>query len=156
MLTLHRTINPPALHSTLTTLYHFRIQITKLITRKTLFMIFPQGQAFISKPEEVVFSDFDLGRLYRMKIQLTNVSYSINYCRLVGVSNNLKDFVKIDFNPPGSMSAGLTCNMTVTFLPMVWLIVSVILISCIAITVWWETLAIGEFGKGRQVKNLPI
>ena len=73
-----------------------------------------------------MFSDFELGRLYKKKIQLTNVSYSINYCRLIGVSNNLKDFVKIDFNPPGSMSAGLTCNMTITFQPMVRLKTSVI------------------------------
>ena len=81
-----------------------------------------QGQAFLSKPEEVIFSDFEVGRSYKKKVQLTNVSYSINYCRLEGVSDNLKDFVKIDFNPPGSMSAGLTCHMTVTFQPKVGLV----------------------------------
>ena len=83
------------------------------------FFIIWQGQAFLSKPEQVVFSDFEVGKSYRKKLQLTNVSYSINYCRLIAVSDNLKDFVKIEFNPPGSMSAGLTCHMVVTFEPKV-------------------------------------
>ena len=78
-----------------------------------------QGQAFISKPSEVVFQDFELGKTYRKKLQLTNISYSFNYCKLIGVTDNLKDFVSIEFNPPGSISAGLTCHMVVIFEPKV-------------------------------------
>ncbi len=78
-----------------------------------------QGQAFTSKPAEVVFKDFDVGQSYRRKVTLTNVSYSFNYCKLVGVTDNLMDFLSVEFNPPGSMSAGLTCAMVVTFEPKV-------------------------------------
>jgi len=68
-----------------------------------------------------VFRDFDIGKTYHQKLTLTNISYSFNYCKLVGVSDNLKDFISIDFNPPGSLSAGLTCQMAITFQPKVWL-----------------------------------
>ena len=78
-----------------------------------------QGQAFMSKPSEVIFKDFELGKTYRKKLQLTNISYSFNYCKLIGVTDNLKDFVSIEFNPPGSISAGLACYMVVTFEPKV-------------------------------------
>ena len=78
-----------------------------------------QGQAFLSKPAEVVFKDFEVGTVLRRRLQLTNVSYSVNYCKLLGVSEQLKDFITVNFNPPGSMSAGLTCHMSITFEPKV-------------------------------------
>ena len=78
-----------------------------------------QGRPFISKPEEVIFNDFDVGKTYHKRLQLTNISYTVNYCRLVGVTDHLKDFITIEFNPPGSMSAGITCSMVVTFKPKV-------------------------------------
>lgn len=78
-----------------------------------------QGQAFLSKPAEVVFKDFEVGKVFRRRLQLTNVSYTVNHCKLLGLSDHLKDFITIDFNPPGSMSAGLTCHMNVTFEPKV-------------------------------------
>ncbi|KAL5490955.1 hypothetical protein EMCRGX_G016164 [Ephydatia muelleri] len=76
-----------------------------------------KGQAFLAKPDEVVFEDFDVGVVYRKRLQLTNVSYTINHCKLVGVSEGLGDFVSVEFSPPGVMSAGLTCPMEVTFEP---------------------------------------
>ncbi len=79
----------------------------------------PQGKAFLSKPEEALFKDFVVGRVYRRRLQFTNVSYTVNHLKLLGVSDNLKNFLSVDFNPPGSMSAGLTCHMTVTFEPKV-------------------------------------
>ena len=78
-----------------------------------------QGQAFLSKPAEVVFKDFEVGKVLHRRLQLTNVSYSVNYCKLLGVSEHLKDFITVNFNPPGSMSAGLTCHMSITFEPKV-------------------------------------
>lgn len=39
--------------------------------------------------------DFDVGQIYKKKIVLTNVSYSVNYCRLVGISEWLKDFISV-------------------------------------------------------------
>lgn len=39
--------------------------------------------------------DFEVGKVYKKKVQLTNVSYTMNHCRLVGVSEHLKDFISI-------------------------------------------------------------
>jgi len=54
-----------------------------------------QGSAFYSKPDVLVFKDFDIGKSYKKKILLTNVSYSQTYCKFVGISDNLKDFLEI-------------------------------------------------------------
>lgn len=77
-----------------------------------------KGCAFYSKPEVIIFKDFDVGKSYKKKILLTNISYTQNYCKYVGMSHILKDFVEVFFDPPGVMSAGLTCDFAVTFKPM--------------------------------------
>ncbi|XP_078615785.1 cilia- and flagella-associated protein 74-like [Branchiostoma floridae x Branchiostoma japonicum] len=78
-----------------------------------------KGQPFYSKPDVIHFKDFDVGKTYKKKVQLTNVSYSVNFCRLVGLSEHLKDFIHLVFDPPGQMSAGMSCDMMVTFKPMI-------------------------------------
>ena len=42
-----------------------------------------------------VFQDFDVGKTYKKKISMTNVSYSVNYCKLTGLTEHLKDFIQI-------------------------------------------------------------
>ena len=78
-----------------------------------------KGQPFRSQPEVVLFKDFELNKSYHKRVQLTNVSYTVNYCRFVEVSDNLKDFCFVEFEPPGSLSAGLTCWFLIKFLPRV-------------------------------------
>ncbi|XP_064642380.1 cilia- and flagella-associated protein 74-like [Lineus longissimus] len=78
-----------------------------------------KGVAFYSKPDVVHFKDFEVGKCYKKKVILTNVSYSVNYLKLIGITEHLKDFIDIHFDPPGQMSAGLTCEMLVTFKPMI-------------------------------------
>ncbi|XP_067423281.1 cilia- and flagella-associated protein 74 isoform X1 [Emydura macquarii macquarii] len=78
-----------------------------------------KGCPFYSKPSLVHFKDFDVGKTYKKKIILINASYSVNFCKLVGVSEHLKDFINIHFDPPGQMSAGMSCEMVVTFKPMI-------------------------------------
>ncbi|XP_073089125.1 cilia- and flagella-associated protein 74 isoform X2 [Manis javanica] len=78
-----------------------------------------KGQPFHSKPKLIHFKDFDIGKVYKKKIRLVNATYTINYCKLVGVEEHLKDFVHIDFDPPGPMSAGMSCEVLVTFKPMI-------------------------------------
>lgn len=39
--------------------------------------------------------DFDVGQVYKKKIVLINASYSVNCCRLVGISEWLKDFISV-------------------------------------------------------------
>ncbi|XP_046572911.1 LOW QUALITY PROTEIN: cilia- and flagella-associated protein 74-like [Haliotis rubra] len=77
------------------------------------------GCPFYSKPDIIHFKDFNVGHCYKKKVILTNVSYTVNYCKFVGITERLKDFIHIDFDPPGQMSAGLTCEMMVTFKPMI-------------------------------------
>ncbi|NWS69566.1 CFA74 protein, partial [Crotophaga sulcirostris] len=74
---------------------------------------------FYSKPGCIHFKDFDVGQTYKKKIILINASYSVNFCRLVGISEWLKDFISVHFDPPGKMSAGMSCEVVVTFKPMI-------------------------------------
>ncbi|XP_053546334.1 LOW QUALITY PROTEIN: cilia- and flagella-associated protein 74 [Bombina bombina] len=77
-----------------------------------------KGCPFYSKPSLIHFKDFDVGKTYKKKMILTNASYTINFCKLMGVSDHLKDFITIHFYPPGQMSAGMSCDLTVIFKPM--------------------------------------
>ncbi|XP_040915235.1 cilia- and flagella-associated protein 74 [Toxotes jaculatrix] len=77
------------------------------------------GSPFISKPEVILFKDFEVEKLYKKKLVLTNISYSTNHCKLLGVSAQLKDFISINFDPPGSLSAGMSCEMQTVFQPMI-------------------------------------
>ncbi|XP_035200777.1 cilia- and flagella-associated protein 74 isoform X14 [Oxyura jamaicensis] len=79
----------------------------------------PKGRTFYSKPSYIHFKDFDVGKIYKKKIVLTNASYSVNFCRLVGISEWLKDFISIQFEPPGKMSPGMSCEVGVTFKPAI-------------------------------------
>ncbi|KGL96981.1 Uncharacterized protein KIAA1751, partial [Charadrius vociferus] len=78
-----------------------------------------KARTFFSKPSCIHFKDFDVGQIYKKKIVLINASYSVNFCRLVGISEWLKDFISIHFDPPGKMSAGMSCEIMVTFKPMI-------------------------------------
>ena len=39
--------------------------------------------------------DFQPGKEYRRTLQLTNISYTVNTCKMVGLTEELKDFVTI-------------------------------------------------------------
>ncbi|VTJ92054.1 Hypothetical predicted protein [Marmota monax] len=78
-----------------------------------------KGCPFNSKPQLVHFQDFEVGKAYKKKITLVNATYTINYCSLVGVSEDLRDFIHVSFDPPGPLSAGMSCEVLVTFKPMV-------------------------------------
>uniref|UniRef100_A0A673U735 Cilia and flagella associated protein 74 n=1 Tax=Suricata suricatta TaxID=37032 RepID=A0A673U735_SURSU len=78
-----------------------------------------KGRPFNSKPELIHFKDFDIGKVYKKKITLINATYTINYCELLGVEEQLRDFIRVDFDPPGPMSAGMSCEVLVTFKPMI-------------------------------------
>ncbi|XP_054465778.1 cilia- and flagella-associated protein 74 [Anoplopoma fimbria] len=78
-----------------------------------------KGPPFISKPEVILFKDFEVGIMYKKKVVLTNISYITNHCKLIGVSAQLKDFISINFEPPGSLSTGMSCDMQAVFQPMI-------------------------------------
>ncbi|XP_070696380.1 cilia- and flagella-associated protein 74 [Pempheris klunzingeri] len=78
-----------------------------------------KGRPFISKPDVILFKDFEVGKMYKKKIVLTNISYITNHCKLLGVSAHLKDFISVKFEPPGSLSTGMSCDMQAVFQPMI-------------------------------------
>ncbi|NXM79435.1 CFA74 protein, partial [Oenanthe oenanthe] len=92
---------------------------TGILHKQTVPVQEHKGCAFHSKPSCIHFKDFDVGQIYKKKIVLTNASYSVNYCRLVGISEWLKDFISVHFDPPGKMSSGMSCEFLVTFKPMI-------------------------------------
>ncbi|KAG5202415.1 hypothetical protein JEQ12_003805 [Ovis aries] len=55
-----------------------------------------RGCPFNSKPKFIHFKDFDVGKVYKKKITLINATYTINYCKLVGVDEGLQDFIHVE------------------------------------------------------------
>ena len=75
------------------------------------------GQAFLANPAVIAFTDFEVGQRYKKVIQLTNVSLTFNQFKLLPLDDLISDFFEIEFQPPGRMSAGTTCTVTLTFIP---------------------------------------
>ena len=44
-----------------------------------------------------LFQDFDVGKTYRKKVVLTNISYTQNFCKYVQMSDELKDFIEVSY-----------------------------------------------------------
>ncbi|KAM4570699.1 cilia- and flagella-associated protein 74 [Fundulus diaphanus] len=78
-----------------------------------------KGPPFTSKPEVVLFKDFEVGKCYKKKIVLTNISYGVSQCRFVRVSAQLKDFISVSFEPPGSLCTGMSCEVQACFQPLI-------------------------------------
>ncbi|XP_060708022.1 cilia- and flagella-associated protein 74 isoform X1 [Hemiscyllium ocellatum] len=78
-----------------------------------------KGCPFYSKPDVIHFKNFDISQTYKKKATLINASYGITFCRLIAITDCLKDFIEVDFKPPGQISAGMSCEMAVTFKPLV-------------------------------------
>ncbi|XP_035761439.1 cilia- and flagella-associated protein 74 [Neolamprologus brichardi] len=78
-----------------------------------------KGPPFISKPEVILFKDFDVGKMYKKKIVLTNISYAVINCKFLGVSPHLKNFFTINFQPPTLLSTGMSFDMQAIFQPMI-------------------------------------
>lgn len=78
-----------------------------------------KGAAFIPKPEKFYFKDFDVGSSYTQTVTMTNVSFTFNSFKLLPLEPEIKDFFQISFSPPGKMSAGLTCPITISFTPQI-------------------------------------
>ncbi|XP_038630030.1 cilia- and flagella-associated protein 74 [Scyliorhinus canicula] len=78
-----------------------------------------KGCPFYSKPDIIHFQNFDVGQTYTKKAKLINASYGLTSCRLIAISECLKDFIETEFKPPGQISAGMSCEIAVTFKPLV-------------------------------------
>jgi hypothetical protein len=42
------------------------------------------------------FKDFDIGETYNIKVVLINISYTINTCKIIDITEKLKDFITIE------------------------------------------------------------
>ena len=78
-----------------------------------------KGQAFISKPERIVFKDFEVGKTMKRRFTLTNTSFTFNHFKLLSLADEIKDFFELTYTKPGRMSAGMTCSIVVTFEPKI-------------------------------------
>jgi hypothetical protein len=78
-----------------------------------------KGVSFRSQPRIIHFKDFDVGKTYEINVVLTNISYTINTCKFIDITEMLKDFITVSFEPPGQLSAGLTCEFKVKFEPKI-------------------------------------
>lgn len=76
-----------------------------------------KGVGFLPSPTVIHFKDFDVHVPMTLKITLTNVSLSFNSFKLLSLPDEIVDLFTIVHTPPGRMSAGLTCVLTITFLP---------------------------------------
>ena len=56
-----------------------------------------QGQAFISKPDKIIFKDFVVGRSYKQTILITNVSLSFNSFKVLPIQDEFKDFFEVTY-----------------------------------------------------------
>nr|XP_061803034.1 cilia- and flagella-associated protein 74-like [Nerophis lumbriciformis] len=78
-----------------------------------------KGPSFTSKPEVILFKDFEVGETYKKKVILTNISNITNHCKFLEISAQLQDFIIINFQPPGPLSTGMSCEMHITFHPSI-------------------------------------
>ena len=78
-----------------------------------------KGHAFVSKPDELVFKDFDLGKKYKKNFIMTNVSYTFNSFKLLDLDDDVIDFFIISYEKPGRMSAGVSCTLEIVFTPQI-------------------------------------
>ncbi|XP_060913194.1 cilia- and flagella-associated protein 74 [Labrus mixtus] len=78
-----------------------------------------KGTSFSSNPDIIFFKDFEVGKKYKKKIVLTNVSYMNSHCRLLGVSANLKNCITINLDSPDLLPTGMSCDVHAVFQPMI-------------------------------------
>jgi hypothetical protein len=78
-----------------------------------------KGQAFVSSPPEIIFTDFEVNSSssYKQKFILTNTSYTFNSFRLLPLADNVIDFFEIIYTKPGRLSAGVSCQLVIQFTP---------------------------------------
>ena len=76
------------------------------------------GDSFMPSPKRgFLFTDFELGQTYKMKISMTNVSYSIGTFKVMDMEYPYSSLFDVEYAPPGRMSAGMSTTIHVTFTP---------------------------------------
>ena len=68
-------------------------------------------------PENVIFKDFSVGKVYQQRVVLTNGSYSFNSFKIEQLATRLREHFKIEYELPPRMSAGTSWPIVVHFSP---------------------------------------
>ena len=50
-------------------------------------------------------------------MQLTNGSFTFNSFKILPLKETIRDFFEIIYTPPGRVSAGMSCPITIRFTP---------------------------------------
>lgn len=77
------------------------------------------GDSFIPTPKKIVFRDFEVGRKYKQRCTLTNVSYSFNTFKVLDIEPEFRGFFDVEYEFPGKLSAGMSSDVFLTFTPKV-------------------------------------
>ena len=72
---------------------------------------------FISNPEIIIFRDFIIGETMELEFELTNVSYSRNTFKLIGIDKEYENLFEIKCSPPGFISPGVSVPLLIKFFP---------------------------------------
>ncbi len=78
-----------------------------------------EGAGFSSKPEAIVYKDFEVGVPMTIQVELTNRSLGFNSFKLLPLDDEVIDFFDIGYRPCGRIPAGISTNMTLKFTPVV-------------------------------------
>ncbi|NXT20409.1 DLEC1 protein, partial [Syrrhaptes paradoxus] len=74
--------------------------------------------AFLANPPVVLFSDYEVGRVYEMTVELQNITSTCHHVRLIPPSTSAFAVGPGKFPGKGGMIApGMTCQYTVQFIP---------------------------------------
>lgn len=76
-----------------------------------------QAPAFIARPDIILFRDFEVGKVYRQRVTLTNASRGYSAFRLLEIDAAFKDFFAVTYTFPGKVAPGMGCELTVAFEP---------------------------------------
>jgi len=76
-----------------------------------------KGQAFRSSPEELVFKDYTVNEPHVLTFLLTNVSNTFCSFKILPIPDEYRDYFEVYHKPPGRMSAGISCKITIRFIP---------------------------------------
>ena len=91
----------------------------RLYTRDPVCGATLAGAAFASNPSRVVFRDFAVGKRYRKRVTITNVSYGTSTFRVMAFPVEHRGSLGVEYDHPGNLSAGMSSRVTVTFAPKI-------------------------------------
>jgi len=78
-----------------------------------------EGAGFSSKPETIIYKDFEVGVPMSIQVELTNRSLGFNSFKLLPLDDEIIDFFEISYRPCGRIPAGISTNMVLKFTPVV-------------------------------------